>query len=147
MTETTLLKQLVNELNMRQSWPKEEVVDRVKGKLDIAREENEKKMVKEIKLYDFFSFKLLEISHPCVIFRIDTDCVWGIITSSNSDGAHHNVAPIEGSRLLSGGWWTTTIVSQTHEDVLSHWLGIFDNPADVKKAVKLLKERYSKILK
>lgn len=146
MGETKYLKQLANEIRVKGSWTKDELINKIEKKAEWAEKEEGNGRVEELEINDFFAYNICAVPHPCVIFAMDEATVWGIITSSNGEGCH-NIAEIEGSRLLKGGWWTNTIIRQTREMAVKHWLGIFDNPPDVKRAVKLLNEYYKKLLK
>lgn len=144
--ETRYLKEMKNEIRAKGTWSKHELEDKIDGKMDRAIREEQKPIVECVQLYDFVRVSLHGISHPCVIFRMDETCVWGILSSGNSDGCH-NIGKIEESRLLKDGWWTNTVICETKQEALKNWMGIFDNPNDVKRAVKLLKEYYKNILK
>ena len=147
MREVKFLKQLAGEMKVKGSWSLEEVQKKIEAKIVWAeKEEGRIKDVEDLRINDFFSYNIQKVPHPCVIFAMDESCVWGIITSTNEEGCH-NVAPIEGSRMLRDGWWTNTIICAPKEQAMNSWLGIFDNPKDVKKAVTVLKEYYKKLLK
>jgi hypothetical protein len=145
MGETKYLKQLVNEVRIKEVWPVEELTRKIDSKIEWAEKEEHQRKVEEVEINDFFSYSVAKVPHPCVIFAMDEHCVWGIITSTNSSGCH-NISPIEGSRLLGKGWWTNTIICTTKDAALKHWLGIFDNPPEIRRAVKLLEEYYKKLL-
>lgn len=144
--ETGFLKQLQNEVRIKGTWSKEELGEMIFKKLEQARNVEEKQKMKSVELYDFFSYKIMEVPHPCVIFKIEEEKAWGIITSTN-EGAIHNVEKIQNSRHLENGWWTNTIVCHPLNSCLKHWLGIFDNPEEVKRVVGILNEYYKKLLK
>lgn len=145
MGETKYLKQLANEVKVRGAWPLDELEKRIAAKIEWAEKEEKESRVVDVEINDFFSYNIAQVPHPCVIFAMNEECVWGIITSSNPIGCH-NVSAIEGSRLLGNGWWTNTIICSPKELAIKHWLGIFDNPSDVRRAVGLLGEYYKKLL-
>lgn len=138
------LSQLHNEVGQKATWTKEELRAKIDEKIEQAKLTRPK--IGDVRIYDFFSFNIAKIPHPCVIFRIEDDRVWGIVTSTNESG-YHNISKVEDSRCLADGWWTNTIICQSKEDALKGWLGIFDSPAEVKRIVKLLNVYYKNILK
>lgn len=144
--ETRYLREIRNEIRAKGTWSKQELEAKIEGKMERALREEQKPIVECVQLYDFVRINLHGISHPCVIFREEGECVWGILTSGNPDGCH-NIGKIEGSRLLKDGWWTNTIICETKQEALKNWMGVFDSLQDVKRAVKLLKEYYKNILK
>lgn len=143
--ETGFLKQLCNEVKVKGTWDKGELERMILRKLEAAKAVEDRQKVKTIEIYDFFSYKIMEIPHPCVIFKIEGEKAWGIVAST-AEGAVHNVDKIINSRHLERGWWTNTVVCSPVEKCLKHWLGIFDNPEEVKRAVGLLNEYYKKLL-
>lgn len=138
------LGELLVEVDRKEVWNRVELREKIRKKIDEA--ENGKPRVVGLNNYDFFGFSIKHSIHPCVIFRMEEECVWAIVASSN-EGACHNIAKIENSRYLSQGWWTATIVCVPKTDAYKYWMGIFDNPDEVRRAVKLLGAHYKTLLK
>lgn len=86
MVETKYLKQLYTEIGQRGSWSNEEIRGRVMSKIEKAgkEEEENKRVVDKVEIYDFFAVKLHGIPHPCVIFARDEGCVWGMVDYHNN---------------------------------------------------------------
>ena len=127
-------------------YSKEQIVSSLKGWID--KNQNIKSTLdspKKIEAGDIVLFNISGQNHPCVIFKKIENTCHGIVLSTK-DHEHHFIANIENSRLYYRSKFTSTVVSMTEEQAKNNFVAIFDSPRELKKAVKLIKEKFKNIL-
>ncbi len=100
---------------------------------------------KELARYDIITSMVCGSAHPCMIYKIDDIYVYGVCFSSSE--AAHNIYEFKKSRIFSNSYMTNTLVRQTKEEALAHFVGIFDNRIEADLAFTKLKNFYKDVFK
>lgn len=79
---------------------------------------------------------------PCVIVKLEEEIVYAIPLSSTCDEI--NLCESR-SRFFGRGFFSKTIVAIKTKYCNEHYLGIYDNPKLLNKAIKLLKQEINNI--
>jgi hypothetical protein len=98
-----------------------------------------------IEVGDIVLFHIARVMHPSIIISVEGNVCHSVVLSTKNR-EHHYLAPVENSRLLQTSYYTTTIASMSLELALENFIGIFDQPKQLKSVKKLLKNHYRKLL-
>ena len=98
-----------------------------------------------IEFGDVILFSIANRNHPCVVFKKENNICHALVLSTKQY-EHHFIAKIEQSRLFTISNFTSTIISLPEDQAKRNFIGIFDSPQELKKAVKLVKTKYKRIL-
>ncbi len=139
---------LVEKLKSKQTWDTAHLVNMLgEWKNEVSmRNYHFGTNVKEIRVGDIVDFDIAGQLHPAIIIRIVGDiCYACVLTSKEND--YCTLGAIENSRLFEGSYYTCTIGSMTKERALARFVGVFDNPHQLKQIKQKLHSLYQTVLK
>jgi len=99
-----------------------------------------------VEIGDIVLFHIAGLRHPSIIFKLEADHCHAVVLSTKNR-PHHHLKDVENSRLLPQSNFTTTVVSMTNERALENFIGIFDNPKELKIIKKMLRKHFRSLLK
>ena len=98
--------------------------------------------VSKIKKGDVISLMVAQKRRPCVVCKVEKQIAWYMSLSSTED--YMNVYPSK-SRFLGNGWFSKQIGCCHVGIAMSNFIGVYDNPKHLNKAIKALKQEIQNI--